>query len=142
MSDIKGDVLPECQVGFTDIRIAVGLIEKDIITQTKITDKLTEAIEKIEELNANIFKMLAVHDLKHENASEDIKELDHRLEEFIGHDGKHCTTTTTTTVTDEQTKKTLDQLNKWKWMLIGGALVLGWILAHLKWDVLAKLFGG
>lgn len=137
MSELKGDVLPECQEGVAEIRLAVGIIEHDLQAQTKITDKLAEAVEKIEEMSANLVKMIAVHEEKHEHTAEDIRELERRI------DSQHTiTTTTTTTGTEEEAKKTLEQLKKWKYMIIGGALVIGWIVAHVKWSVLVALFGG
>lgn len=133
------ELTPECQEDFADVRLALGIVQHDLTTQSKITDKLAEAIEKIEEVNVNLLKMIAVHEEKHENTAEDIRELEHRLD----YSSKtQTTTTTTTTGTEDEAKKTLDQLNKWKYMIIGGALVIGWILAHIKWPVLLTLFGG
>ena len=62
------EVLPECTAGFTDVRIAVASIEKDIIQHAKVSDKLAEAVEKIQEMNANLCKMIALHELKHDSA--------------------------------------------------------------------------
>ena len=131
------DVMPECQQGIADIRVTVGVLEHDIIQQTKITDKLAEAIEKIEQVNINLLKMIAVHEEKHENTTEDIRELERRFE-----GQKTVTTTTTTSGTEEAANKKLKQLEKWIWMIAGGAIVIGWMLAHLKWTVLINLFGG
>ena len=133
------EVTPDCQEDFADVRLAVGIIQHDLAQQSKITDKLAEAVEKIEAMNANLIKMIALHELKHENTEDDIKELERR---FDTQSKTQTTTTTTTTGTDEDAKRTLEQLNKWKYMIIGAALVLGWILAHLKWSVLVQLFGG
>lgn len=135
MSDSQED-----KQDFTQLQLAVGIIQHDMINQTKITDKLAEAVEKIEEVNVKLAKIIALHELKHENAEDDIKELEGRIEaqSLI----KTTTTTTMMTSTEQDAKKTLDQLNKWKYMIIGGALVVGWILAHLKWSVILQLFGG
>ena len=37
----------------------------------------------------------------------------------------------------EEIKDRLTQVEKWKWMLMGGAIVIGYVLAHLR---LEKLF--
>lgn len=136
MSEVRSlEVLPECQTSFTELRLTVGLLERDVLAQTKISDKLTEAVEKIQEVNANLLTMIKLHELKHETTTQDLKDLEHQIETIrvAPHDETEVT---------KNTKKTLDQLNKWKWMLIGGAAVLGWILAHLKWAVIVQLFGG
>jgi chromosome segregation ATPase len=133
------EISSECQEDFTDLRLAVGIIQHDLVSQSKITDKLAEAVEKIEEMNANLVKMIALHELKHENATDDLKELEHRFDNF--RQGSVTTTTTTSTVEDEA-RQTLEQLNKWKYMIIGGALVVGALLSHVKWSVLLSIFGG
>lgn len=38
---------------------------------------------------------------------------------------------------NEEIKDRLTQVEKWKWMLMGGAIVIGYVLAHLR---LEKLF--
>lgn len=136
MPEVKPlEVLPECQTSFSELRLTVGLLEHDILAQTKISDKLTEAVEKIQEMNANLLRMISLHELKHENTNEDLRDLEHQIE-LIRAEPKEEPEAV------KNTKRTLDQLNKWKWMLIGGAAVLGWILAHLKWGVIVQLFGG
>jgi hypothetical protein len=128
----------EAQDDFAEVRLAVGIIKHDLANQVKISDKLAEAVEKIEAMNSNLVKMIALHELKHENAEDDIKELQRRIDTT-----SHTQTVTTTTTgnTDEEAKKLLENLKKWKYMIIGGAVVIGWILAHLKWTVVMQLFG-
>lgn len=123
------EVLPECQGGFADIRLAVGLIERDLSSQTKITDKLSEAIEKIEAMNANLVKMLAVHELKHQLTCDDLSEVERKVDELRLHQAVAPTTQ------DTQVTKTLAQLEKWKWILMGMILAVGFLLGHINWDV-------
>src|SRR5574337_2078546 len=80
------EVLPECTQAFNDIRLQVGLIEKDLERDQKLIEKLSEGIEKIQEMNTNLVKMLALHDQRHEihekvadDLDEDIKELHSRI---------------------------------------------------------------
>jgi len=136
MSEVKPlEVLPECQTSFSDLKLSVGLLERDVLAQVKISDKLAEAVDKIQELNASLCGMIKIHELMHERTSEDVRDLEHQIELLRAAPKEEPEVT-------KNTKKTLDQLNKWKWMLIGGAAVLGWILAHLKWGVIVQLFGG
>ena len=60
------EVLPECSQGFSDIRLKVGLMEKDLMRDQQLIEKLSEGIEKIQEMNTNLVKMLALHDQRHE----------------------------------------------------------------------------
>jgi len=32
--------------------------------------------------------------------------------------------------------------DKWFWSVAGGTFVIGWLLSHVNYDILAKLFGG
>jgi len=123
------EVLPECQAGFADIRLAVGLIERDLSSQTKITDKLSEAIEKIEAMNANLVKMLAVHELKHQLTCDDLSVVERKVDELRLHQA------VAPTAQDTQVTKTLAQLEKWKWILMGMILAVGFLLGHINWDV-------
>jgi hypothetical protein len=130
--DVTG-VLPECQAGFSDIKLAIGLIERDITTQTKITDKLAEAIEKIEAMNANLVKMLAVHELKHEMTCRDLETVECQVDELRLHQS------TAETPQQTQITKTLAQLEKWKYVLLGMVLALGWLLGHINWDMVLSI---
>jgi hypothetical protein len=38
---------------------------------------------------------------------------------------------------DNQIKKILE----WKWMAAGGIIVAAWLLSHIKFDIISKLFG-
>jgi len=134
MTEIKvTEVLPECQQGFSDIRLAVGLIERDLSQQSKITDKLSEAIEKIEVMNANLVKMLAVHELKHELTCSDLKAVEDRVDELRLHQ------VIPQVQQDVQIAKTLTQLERWKWILMGAVLALGWLLGHVNWALVLNV---
>jgi hypothetical protein len=129
------DVLPRCQTGFADARLAIGLIERDIVTQTKITDKLAEAIEKIEAMNANLVKMLAVHELKHELTCKDLETVENQVDLLrLG--------PPLVQMSDQaQITKTLAQLEKWKYVLMGMILTLGWLLGNIDWKFVLRIFG-
>lgn len=80
------EVLPECTTAFSEIRLKVGLLERDIRDHRNLIDKLTEGIEKIQELNTNLARMVAIHDQKHETHDKieddidlDIKEIHSRI---------------------------------------------------------------
>lgn len=134
MSELNvSEVLPECQQGFSDVRLAIGLIERDILSQTKITDKLSEAIEKIEAMNANLVKMLAVHELKHEMTCRDLETVEDQVDEL------RLNQSTTQTPEQVRVTKVLGQLEKWKYVLMGMVLALGWLLGHINWDVVLSI---
>lgn len=149
-------VLPECEGGVSEIRVDVGILQHEVATHEKVLGKITEAVEKFQEMNANVVRLISLHDLRHdahekfqEETDEDMKDLNVLLERKI--DGLRAEffeiarvkpTITTETSSNTDLKKTLRTLDRWIWMFIGGAAVLGWILAHLRWSALLQLFGG
>lgn len=130
------DVLPECASGFQDVRLAVAIIEKDILQNTKVVDKLSEAVEKIQEMNQNLCKMIALHELRHENTDkilesfdEDVRKVHGRIDMVIGQ--VEPKQSATDKLQDNEVKKALAQFNKWKYMATGALLVIGYLLSHL-----------
>jgi hypothetical protein len=131
------DVLPE---GFQDVRLAVAIIEKDIIQNTKVVDKLSEAVEKIQEMNQNLCKMIALHELRHDSSEKaqesfngDLREVHSRIDKFM-----EKPKTTKGTKQDEL-DLALAELKKWKYIITGAAIVIGYLLAHINWAVLLSL---
>ena len=72
------------------LKLDVGLIKKDIAIAEKqcvqVSNKVSESIEKIQEINANLVKMITIHEQKHEQHEKieeglkgDIKELHTRI---------------------------------------------------------------
>lgn len=171
------EVLPECTGAFNDIRLQVGLMERDIANNRALIEKLTEGIEKIQEMNMNLVKMLALHDQKHEihekieeGLDEDVKELHSRIstesritqekidsmesalfkrlesihKELLAHIVMRTSPTSSSTPPvkdDAEVSKTLTELNRWKYILMGIIFALGWVLAKINWSVASKLFG-
>jgi DNA anti-recombination protein RmuC len=171
------EVLPECQTGFSDIRLQVGLMERDVQLNREMINKLSEGIEKTQEMNVNLVKMIALHEQRHEQHEEmedefdeDVKELHSRIttttrethdkiettkrELFARLDSIHSellehivSRTAVISKSDEKKAKTeadeaLKDLTRWKYMLMGALLIIGWLLAHIKWEQLIRLFGG
>jgi len=144
------------------IKLEIGLLKKDHEQMQSITDKLSLTIEKIQEMNGNLLRMIALHDQKHDNhqrvqddLKENIKELHSRI------------TTVTRELHDkiDEIEKTLgfkiDSLRneikkvnaddaagdkessiksefiQYKWMILGAVLALGWFLHNID----LKVFG-
>ena len=140
----------------------IKLLKKDITQSEQIHARLDTAIEKLTELAVNIKSMLAVHETKiarAEQVDDDIfvllesrrKEWDADLKEL------HSRITTNTRELREHQlvteKKILNEmrairgelsnrvgiLEKWRWIIIGGAIVIGLIFTDAK-DSILDLF--
>lgn len=136
------DVLPECSQGFQDVRMAVAIIERDIAHQAKVADKLSEAVEKIQEMNQNLCKIIALHELRHvsmekghEEMGTDIREVHGRIDKMLTVDKLHPNKASK----QDDLDTALAEFKKWKYIMTGAAVVIGYLLAHLNWTLLAGL---
>lgn len=132
---------------FHDMRLAVGLIEHDMVSQGKVVDKLAEAVEKIEEMNANLFRMISLHEMKlegqarnQESTDDDIKELGVRIDKI--HNSITRFHPEHKAQSMSEVGRALKEMEKWKYLLIGAVFAFGWLLAHVNWTVFLTLFGG
>lgn len=138
-----------------DIKLDVGLLKKDVEQTDELCHKLSESLSKIQELNVNIMRMITLHEQRHEQhekveqeLKQDIKELHSRIttvnreiHERIDQVEQHITNRIDDLRSDllkhkAQDKKTiiteLQQVEKWKWMILGGVLAAGFFLGKLE----------
>jgi len=121
------------------LKIDVALAQKDIFLTAKVIDKLTEAVEKIEAMNANLCKMIALHELKHDSSQQIHAEFDADMRAVHGRiDGIFSEKPSVDLTQEEKVTRTLHTLERWKWILIGALIVLGYILGHVEWTMVFK----
>lgn len=150
-----------------DLKLEIGLLKKDNEQLVTVTNKLSDTMEKIQEMNGNLVRMLALHDQKHENhvrneneIKEDIKELHSRittvtreLYEKVGLTEKNLSdkiddlrielnSHREKDAKQQSTKlpEVLAEIDKYKWMLFGAAAAIGWIIGNVNLTVLGTLF--
>lgn len=148
----------------SDLSLEVGLLKRDYEQLTGITNKLSFSIEKIQEMNANLLRMIALHDQKHDNhlateseLKEDIKELHSRittvtreLHDKIDTVEKNISERIDALRRELQQHETIDvqrnkvtnilrEIDKYKYLIIGGAVAVGWILGNVNLGVLGTL---
>lgn len=147
-----------------DVEMKVGLLEKDVQQSEKLCEKLSESINKLQEVNANILRMITIHEHRHEQheraeteVKDDIKELHSRIttvnreiHERIDEVERHISERIDALRSDLiQHKKeeggnvvgdTLKEIDKYKWMILGAAIAIGWIIGNVNLGVLGTLF--
>ena len=147
-----------------DVEMKVGLLEKDVQQSEKLCEKLSESISKLQEVNANILRMITIHEHRHEQheraeseVKDDIKELHSRIttvnreiHERIDEVERHISERIDALRSDLiQHKKeeggnmvgdTLKEIDKYKWMILGAAIAIGWIIGNVNLGVLGTLF--
>ena len=125
----------------TDIKVQLESLRKDIENSTSIQSRLDTAIDKLTDVSTSIKSMLAVHEekIQRQEQVDDIlfDKLKARQDE-ITHIQKDLTDSI------ELSEKRLlceiktirndigdrvSMLEKWKWLILGGSVVVGWILS-------------
>ena len=149
-----------------DIKLQVGLLKRDNEMVTSITNKLSESIDKIQEMNSNLLRMISLHDQKHDNhirteteLKEDIKDLHSRIStvnrellDKIGEVEKHLAAKLDLLRVelkqheDNESEKRSNgpslsqEIEKYKFAIIAIAVTLGWIIGNIDLAFLGKIF--
>jgi ElaB/YqjD/DUF883 family membrane-anchored ribosome-binding protein len=146
-----------------NIKLELGLLKKDVQLTDRLCEKLTESIGKLEEINISLTRMIALHDEKHQHhgkveneLKEDIKELHsritstsreihERIDEVERHIAAKIDSLRVELQRHEQKDGTklpevLKEIDKYKWMILGAAIAIGWIIGNVNLGVLGTLF--
>ena len=94
-----------------NLKTDVELLKKDVHSIAKLVDKLDVAIDKLTEVTNCLNKMIAVQEQKIEQQEQD--------DVYIKEKTKELSTR-------------VASLEKWKWFTLGGAGVIGFVLAKLS----------
>ena len=127
--------------GITDLKVQIECVKKDVEQVNNLNSRLDTAIEKLTDVSTSIKSMLAVHETKiqrqeqiddiifdklkerageintvHRELSKEIQQVEKRL-----------------LIEMKQIKLDIGSrvgiLEKYRWLIMGGAIVLGWILS-------------
>ena len=135
----------------TELETDVELLKKELHNQKKIHDRLDVAIEKLTDVSNSIHRMLAVHEEKLTKQEEAIIDAEQKIEVRRAElskqiDDLHSRITTNTKELmileasqhekhSKEIKRLSDSINnrvgvleKWRWLIIGGAIIAGFIL--------------
>ena len=134
-----------------ELETKVKLLEKEIHDRNGVLQRLDIAIEKLTDVSNSINRMLAVHEEKIARQEEAIFDAEglietRRIELTVKIDDLHSRITTNTkeimTAATAQHKEHTDDiqklrndltarvgvLEKWRWLIIGGSIVVGFLL--------------
>ncbi len=135
-----------------DLEMKIGLLGKDVEQTDRLCEKLSESIAKIQELNVNIMQMITLHEQRHEqhekvetDLKEDIKDLHDRIDQVERHISARIDALRNDLINHKQQDKgrvpeMLAEIDKYKWMILGAAIAIGWIIGHVDLQVLGTLF--
>ena len=140
MADLKDRVDHNKEVA-TELRVELEGIKRDIQNVNTLTGRIDNAIEKLTDVSTDIKQMLAVHQEKisrqeqideviFDKLKERAGEIDtiHReLSKEIQHVEKRLLVEIKQVRLDLTSRVGI--LEKYRWIILGGAIVVGWILA-------------
>ena len=127
--------------GTTDLKVQIAGLKKDVQNVNNLNERLDTAIQKLTDVSTSIKSMLAVHEEKisRQEQIDDIifGKLKDRENEI---DKVHSELTTEIQQTEKRLLLEIKQLKvdiggrvgtleKYKWLILGGAIVIGWILS-------------
>ena len=134
-----------------ELELKVGLLGKDVEQTDRLCEKLSESIAKIQELNVNIMQMITLHEQRHEqhekvetDLKDDIRDLHDRIDQVERHISARIDALRNDLMNHKQQDRgripeMLAEIEKYKWMILGGALALGWLIGHVDLTMLCKL---
>ena len=127
--------------GTTDLKVQIAGLKKDVQNVNNLNERLDTAIQKLTDVSTSIKSMLAVHEEKisRQEQIDDIifGKLKERENEI---DKVHRALTKEIQQTEKRLLLEIKQLKvdiggrvgtleKYKWLILGGAIVIGWILS-------------
>ena len=127
--------------GNTDIKVQLAGLKKDIENVSNLNSRLDTAIEKLTDVSTSIKQMLAVHEEKitrQEQTDEVIfgklRERQLEIDTVYKELQKEIQQTEKRLLIEIKSLKLdiggrVGTLEKYKWLIMGGAIVLGWILS-------------
>ena len=127
--------------GTTDIKVQIAGLKKDIENVNNLNGRLDQAIEKLTEVSTSIKQMLAVHEEKISRQEQIDEIIFDKLKERAGEiDTVHRELTKEIQQVEKRLLIEIRQmkldiggrvgiLERYKWLIMGGAIVLGWILS-------------
>ena len=131
----------------TDIELDVELLKKEVNDMKVIHGRLDTAITKITDVSNSINRMLAVHEEKisqqeeaqirtEQEINKDIKELHSRIstnnrELITLMSEQHKEQTDKMTKLEIELHGRVGVLEKWRWIIIGGSIVVGFIIQKM-----------
>ena len=127
--------------GITDLKVELSGIKKDIENVNNLNGRLDTAIEKLTDVSTSIKQMLAVHEEKIQRQEQIDEIIFDKLKERAGEiDTVHRELTKEIQQIEKRLLieiKTIKldiggrvgTLEKYRWFIMGGAIVIGWILS-------------
>ena len=140
MADLK-DKVDRNKEAATELKVEIEGIKRDIKNVNNLTSRIDNAIEKLTDVSTDIKQMLAVHQEKISRQEQIDEVIFDKLKERAGEiDTIHRELTKEIQHVEKRLLVEIKQIRlafgarvgmieKYRWIILGGAIVVGWILA-------------
>ena len=137
--------------GTTDLKVQIAGLKKDVQNVNNLNDRLDTAIQKLTDVSTSIKQMLAVHEEKISRQEQIDEIIFDKLKERAGEiDTVHRELTKEIQQVEKRLLieiKTIKLdiggrvgiLEKYKWLIMGGAIVVGWFIALNGHEILEMM---
>ena len=127
--------------GHTDIKVQLESLRKDIESVNSINNRLDTAIDKLTDVSTSIKSMLAVHEEKIQNQEKldeviftKLKDRENEIDNVYRDLQREINQTEKRLLVEIKSLRNdiggrVGVLEKWRWLIIGGSIVLGWVLS-------------
>tara|TARA_E500000178_G_scaffold122057_1_gene122047 strand:- start:70 stop:498 length:429 start_codon:yes stop_codon:yes gene_type:complete len=127
--------------GTTDLKVQIAGLKKDVQNVNNLNDRLDTAIQKLTDVSTSIKQMLAVHEEKISRQEQIDEIIFDKLKERAGEiDTVHKELSKEIQQVEKKLLLEIRQmkldiggrvgiLEKYKWLVIGGAIVIGWVFS-------------
>ena len=128
--------------GTTDIKVQLAGLKQEIENINSIHNRLDTAIDKLTDVSTSIKSMLAVHEEKLSQSekideviftkirerADEIERVNRELTDHINMTEKRLLNEIKSLRNDIGPR--INLLEKWKWVILGGSIVVGWVLSR------------
>lgn len=133
----------------TNLKVDVGVLKTQIVTLTSLCTKMDLVIEKLvdqqERWTSQIYQEM---ENRRKEKNDEVKEIHDRIDTVI--DKVQITELRIMEEIKElrqeinnhnaSEKEALERINQLKWLIGGGIVVLSWLISHLNFDTIVKIF--
>jgi DNA-directed RNA polymerase sigma subunit (sigma70/sigma32) len=130
-----------------DLKVDVGVLKTQVLTLSALCNKMDQVIDKlVDQHDRHIAKVYADMDNRRTETEADVKEIHDRIDTVLDKlqaselrimeeiKGLHKCVTDHNNAEKEQ----LDKLLQWKWAIVGGIIVITWLISHTNVDTIIK----
>tara|TARA_S200002703_G_scaffold139138_1_gene129730 strand:+ start:331 stop:756 length:426 start_codon:yes stop_codon:yes gene_type:complete len=135
----------------TDLKVEIKGLKKDIESSNRLNERLDTAIEKLTDVSTSIKSMLAVHEEKISRQEQIDEIIFEKLKERAGEiDTVHRELSKEIQQVEKRLLIEMKQikldigsrvgiLEKYRWLIMGGAIVVGWFIALNGHEILEMM---